>query len=768
MKYLWLLMVCLLAACKSDEPLSNDSPAAAEGPALEISVDGGFTIQGRAAQVGSASSGYKLVSSEAVQHIEEMYAYLFKGADEKATCVFVKKLPWQASNQPGASLTYRLKEANLALYNNADMQVLVVGIDNRKDTYTFPAADAAYDSQDMLGKALADVKLALAQQAAGNPTGEDAAYRMANTEVFSGYQTFKAANQTIPVTLKRCVAGVLCYLTDLPYYVAGEEDTDVIESVELQLGGRCQLNTELKDFYGEPQGVKDVPADAKRMGYGSNPLQDGKVIASVNLSEYIYGKGVTNGELAPQKENLNLLYIPEQENGVVVTKPNTLLFGAYLIPVQATATSDANTNATLKLVVKEKADQDVREYPIKNGQTAADKKYAYSLDANYIYSIGSKPVAADTELDHPASLLGGELTFQVDKWGNGNNDVEFPDYALTSSFDADWDGNYRFDCINANRYVDIYLAQDEAAGKDIRIESRDLSTSLDADWIEFRLIDDQTGLPKDEKWAKKLELTAAQIQGVSRLTVEVRIFDYVKENWILGNTKRYPKWKEQIEALLKDFRSGQLGLYYGTDFDPIATLPVKQFNAITSHDDGVAYSRVDVGDELLDNGFVAGTDRTGVAWGFNGEGLIHIYGDGVYDDDKNGEENSNIVDKRNPSGYGESALKLARKPALDKDLDGRVWFLPAFNQADGFQTLIYQMGLAAATDLELIYVANGHKWLKGVNISYQDDFPHYWTSSFYGAASHLNTAYCISWNQSKPELKYRTEIARLRQVRKFK
>lgn len=767
MKYLWLLMVCLLAACKSDEPLSNDSLAAAEGPALEISVDGGFTIQGRAAQVGSASSGYKLVSSEAVQHIEEMYAYLFKGADEKATCVFVKKLPWQASDQPGASLTYRLKEANLAQYNNADMQVLVVGIDNRKDTYTFPAADAAYDNQNMLGEALADVKLALAQQAAGSPTGEDAAYRMANTEVFSGYHTFKAADQTIPVTLKRCVAGVLCYLTDLPYYVGGQEETDVIESVELQLGGGCQLNTKLKDFYGEPQGVKDVPADAKRMGYGSNPLQDGKVIASVNLSEYIYGKGVTSGELAPQKENPTLLYIPEQENGVVVTKPNTLLFGAYLIPVQATATSDANTDATLKLVVKEKTGQDVREYPIKNGQTAADKKYAYSLDANYIYSIGSKPVAADTELDRPASLLGGELTFQVDKWGDGNNNVEFPDYALTSSFDADWGENYRFDCINTTRYVDIYLAQEEAKGKSIRIESRDLSTNQGADWIEFRLIDDQTGLPKDEKWAKKLELTDVQIQGVSRLTVEVRIFDYVKENWILGNTAQYSTWKERIEALLKDFRSGQLGLYYGTDFDPIATLPVKQFNAITSHDDGVAYNRVDVGDELLDNGFVAGTDRTGVAWGFKGYTRTHIYG-GVIDDDADGEYNSNRAEEENAKEYGESALKLARKPALDVSFEGRVWFLPAYYQADGFQTLIYQMGLAAATDPELIYVANGHKWLKGVNISYQDDFPHYWTSSFYGAASHLNTAYCISWNQSKPELKYRTEIARLRQVRKFK
>ena len=127
-------------------------------------------------------------------------------------------------------------------------------------------------------------------------------------------------------------------------------------------------------------------------------------------------------------------------------------------------------------------------------------------------------------------------------------------------------------------------------------------------------------------------------------------------------------------------------------------MPIKQFNAITSHDDGVAYSRVDVGDELLDSGYVAGLDNTGKAWGFNGEGLIHIYGDGVYDDDKNGEENSNIVDKRKPSGYGESALKLARNPALDKDLDGRVWFLPAYYQADGFQNLIYNMAQEAKTN----------------------------------------------------------------------
>lgn len=754
MKYLWLLMVCLLAACKSDEPLSNDSPAAAEGPALEISVDGGFTIQGRAAQVGSASSGYKLVSSEAVQHIEEMYAYLFLGKDDQAKCVFVKKLPWQASEQPGASLTYRLKEANLAQYNNADMQVLVVGIDNRKDTYTFPAADAAYDNQNMLDKALADVKLALAQQAAGNPTGEDAAYRMANTEVFSGYQAFKAADQTIPVTLKRCVAGVLCYLTDLPYYVAGHEDTDVIESVELQLGGGYKLNTELAPFYGE------------KIGYGSNPLQDGKVIASVNLSEYIYGKGVTNGQLDSQSENPTLLYIPEQENGVVVTKPNTLLFGAYLIPIEAKATSDANTNATLKLVVKSVDGKQQQEYLIRNSQEKdGAKKYAYSLDANYIYSIGSKPVAADTELDRPASMLGGELTFTVDVWGNGNNSVEFPEYALTSSFDADWDGNYRFDCINTTRYVDVYLSE-EVKGKSLRIESRDLDKTpvLGADWIQFRLVDGTTGKPTDETWKEKLDLSPAEINGASRLTVEVRLFDYVKENWILGNPQ-CGTVKEQIEVLLKDFRNGLLGLYLEHDTQPLATLPIKQFNAITSHDDGVAYSRVDVGDELLDNGFVAGTDNTGMEWGFNHNALLYIYGS-TFNDDADGEKNSNLAEKKNREEYGKSALKRARKLALDKGFEGRVWFLPAFHQATGFQTLIYDIAQLAKTDPELVYVANGHKWLKGVNISFQDKYPHYWLSSVNAGVSRWVSA--ISWDWTKPQLKYYSEIARLRQARKFK
>ena len=78
------------------------------------------------------------MSSQAIQHIEHLYAYIFKGSDENAKCVYVTEIPWEQNSQQGsASLTYRLKEANLPEYGKSDMQVLVVAVDNNTDTYNF-------------------------------------------------------------------------------------------------------------------------------------------------------------------------------------------------------------------------------------------------------------------------------------------------------------------------------------------------------------------------------------------------------------------------------------------------------------------------------------------------------------------------------------------------------------------------------------------------------------------------------------------------------
>ena len=155
------------------------------------------------------------------------------------------------------------------------------------------------------------------------------------------------------------------------------------------------------------------------------------------------------------EKNTQRLYVPAMDNGVVKTKENTILFGAYLLPIEnSTVTDDNTTNATLKLVLKAKNEVQQTAFIVKNtvmnisgaDGTTIEPAYAYSLKANRLYSIGSKPFATDTDADQPASLKGKEVELKVMGWADGNangtNDVNFPVYSLKSTISADWDTQY--------------------------------------------------------------------------------------------------------------------------------------------------------------------------------------------------------------------------------------------------------------------------------------------------------------------------------------
>ena len=525
--YIGLLMATLwLSACKSDTPLEPDTTVGDGEQVLEITVDGDFYASSRST---AASAGYKLVSSQAIQHIEHLYAYIFNGGGSDATCVYVTEIPWEQNSQQGsASLTYRLKEANLPHYGKSNMQVLVVAVDNNTDTYNFPYGEVANHADNtnqegnnsIIGQQLSGVKLKLAEAAAGTTTSDaDKAFKMANTEVFSGLASFKADDQIIKVSLQRCVAGVLCYLTDIPYYVgSGTDDTDnVISSIELQLGNNLNLNTEYASFY---DGTK----------FGSEPLRN-NVIASVNILEYIYGKGTTNGTLDVQEsdhqsltdKNTQRLYVPAMDNGVVKTKENTILFGAYLLPIKNNASTDDNTtNATLKLVLKSNGGEQTA-FIVKNtvtiisgadGTTISEPEpaYAYSLKANRLYSIGSKPFATDTDADQPASLKGKEILLTVNTWKTpeGGN-VNFPVYSLKSTISADWDiqyENYIFNCMSETRTVYINLSEEDAQSLNFKVQVVYSDKFKKNPWVKFRFINEETGNPFDryDDWYTTIDI----------------------------------------------------------------------------------------------------------------------------------------------------------------------------------------------------------------------------------------------------------------------
>lgn len=683
---LWA-MLWMMAACKSDTPLEPGTVTGDGEQVLEITVDGDFAAKSRTT---AASAGYKLLSAQAIQHIEHLYAYIFKGSDESAKCVYVTEIPWEQNSQQGsASLTYRLKEANLPQCvtdgKPSDMQVLVVAVDNNTDTYSFPYDGVANHADDtnnsggnnpIIGQPLSNVKLKLAEAAVGTTTSDaDKAFKMANTEVFSGIASFKADDQIIKVPLQRCVAGVLCYLTDIPYYVgSGTEDVNKISSIELQLGNNLNLNTEYASFY-------------DGANFGSEPLSN-NVIASVNILEYIYGKGTTSGTLDVQPEDASLtekntqrLYVPAMDNGVVKTKENTILFGVYLLPIKNTGTDDNTTNATLKLVLK--AESGVQTpFIVKNTVTSIsgadgttnESEYAYSLKANRLYSIGSKPFASDTDADQPASLKGKEIELNVLEWSNGNinngNDVNFPVYSLKSTISADWETqyeNYIFNCMNTKRTVYINLSKEDL-NKDIKIQAVGSDGSL-VDWIDFSLLDTQS--PN----TGSIDISPSTN---SRIDVNICLHDYALRNSIIDNT--YLTVEEKINKLQTDFRTATLQLYVGNELKYTSSKPIKQYNAITCGD--VAFARLDYGDEMGDKGISLGTAVI-IQWGFYEIGCWKFF-DHVYEDrnESDGEYNSDRAAEIGFNGYNESALCKTRYSTVG--FSGKYWFLPSSGELQQF------------------------------------------------------------------------------------
>lgn len=708
--YIGLLMATLwLAACKSDTPLEPETTVGDGEQVLEITVDGDFYASSRST---AESVGYKLVSSQAIQHIEHLYAYIFNGRDRDATCVYVTEIPWEQNSQQGsASLTYRLKEANLPQYGKSDMQVLVVAVDNNTDTYNFPYGEVANHADNtnqegnnaIIGQPLSEVKLKLAEAAARTTTPDaDKAFKMANTEVFSGLASFKADDQIIKVSLQRCVAGVLCYLTDIPYYVGTgtDEDNNKISSIELQLGNNLNLNTEYASFY-------------DGANFGSEPLSN-NVIASVNILEYIYGKGTTSGTLNVQEEDIVLdesnqrLYVPAMDNGVVKTKENTILFGAYLLPIENienTATDDNTTNATLKLVLKAENGEQQTAFIVKNtvtsisgadGTKISEPAYAYSLKANRLYSIGSKPFATDTDADQPASLKGKEILLTVNTWKTpeGGN-VNFPVYSLKSTISADWETqyeNYIFNCMSETRTVYIYPSEGDAQSLNFKVQVAYSDEFKNNPWVKFRFID-ESGKPFDgqDEWYTTIDTDKipTELKGKTRMALEVRLNDYVEKNDILGKSSI----KDKKDALLKDFRTANLQLVNSSNATVLSSVPIRQFNAITINFDyenkGIqttGFSRLDFGDQMGDNGIAKGSGNK-IPWGFsNGTNPWYIFG-GSYsrhlDGNYNGEQDGDWACDYKWDGYDDSALFKCRKAAegLDKN-----WYLPAREELKAFMS----------------------------------------------------------------------------------
>ncbi len=384
-----------------------------------------------------ASTKTALSSSANLHHVEKVYAFLYQGDTTdmtKAKYVLHEDLDWS----PKDSSDYKVDavQAKEFLLENSlnlpsgNYTLLCVGLDDRSgETYGLP--DALKD------KPLSEAKAVLAT---GKKQDD-----IAHSELFAGWETFEYVRgglSEVEIEMRRRVAGVLCYLKDIPYTLT-DNGTYRVTQVRLRLFTNQNISVSLL----RPKG-KDAP------DFETVPLPDGNILARFDLTEY-------------RRQGDKNLYEIDVRQGGPSRLPNTILMGAYLLPIRNEKTA---VDSTLVVDVLGKRIDSVEDAPAEGAEEVVLKSFPavqeeatggerlqYSIHPNVIYHIGQKSSDGNTDGENNESLADTKQSLKVKDWKTDSVDVEFPSVpinptiALVNESGGVYDTEkYIFDCMGTN------------------------------------------------------------------------------------------------------------------------------------------------------------------------------------------------------------------------------------------------------------------------------------------------------------------------------
>lgn len=440
---LFWILIAALSSCTDDEIIDVPEPQPQTGIVIRLSA--GDLEQTRT----------DLTSQANLQHVEKVYALLYRGhykegqtVEDTTKLIACDELKWNPEDEGNGGphgKEYELPETENLTRGN--YTVLCIGLDDNDEapnevggsgeTYNLPEA--------IRNKTLSEAKATLAQ----NKGKED----IATSELFAGWNQFHFAPDSlniVEVEMKRRVAGVLCYLTDVPYQLTQDNKTYRITSVELWL--YTKQNTGIKLCREEITGG-EYPEDFGDTSGGD--LEGSELIGQQSMINS--GFGVNTDKTLYTRDRQTITTTDGRE---VTIKENSILMGAYLIPIDYDVTKSTITDANLKKdvtlqvalrgvevesieenITDEQIEgaQIVRSFPAFNddidldidnssGTPVATPSYTYPIRPNIIYHIGNKP--SDEEEGTPESLAGTEVKIGVKCWENENVDVEFPNVPI--------------------------------------------------------------------------------------------------------------------------------------------------------------------------------------------------------------------------------------------------------------------------------------------------------------------------------------------------
>ena len=646
-----LLSICLLAACNKAE-----MPQAGQEHTGEVVIsfvprqpDSGRAAAGQEGVTRSQLSGAEVD----YRNVAAVYLYVFDTAN---TCVLVKDLGWNGD----LSKEYVLGQ----LSGEGQYTFLAVGVDDRSGSvYQFPDAIK-------VGTKLADCQAKL-----------DEAQRtfMPNADLYVGVTTtqIQAANYNrVEVELKRKVAGVIVYLQNIPCQPEGV----FVKRLEVNL--HTNQHTALPLIRNEAN------------PYGSGALNDSRLLFSYTFeeSERTEGSDIFD-RLKPRTDDIKVI-------------ENTLFFGAFMLPLEASATGTPTLSITL---IGDDAvnhtEKVLKTYEVRYKQAGGAPTTVYPIKENCLYSIGKKVTGNSTDGDKPMDLSGNIIEIIVQKYDDDyKGDVEFPPVSQSAYIRTDFNPEkYIFNCINTTEVIHI--------DPSYPVHPWTLTIPEGVDWIH---IVDRNATDGTVKYLHS-------ISGTEKMDVELLINDYVVYRPTVSVTEVTDP--DAINTIKNDFRTANLQLHTST-LGLNDTVSIRQYNAITCagyQDKPFGLSRLDYGCYFdRQTGKAVRPEGCKIQWGFFLTALNHVF-DGSYFEEEyygDGESNFKKVKKDDKEKYNGSLIQKTLIEAVETDHNGnnnaaeKIWFVPAYQEQWNIQFTTQKLEdkFPAIDILELTNLETGWYW----------------------------------------------------------
>mgnify|MGYP003372931746 CR=1 FL=1 len=664
MKYIYYILSILftlsLGSCKDDIP-GSDNPNI-----------GGITLT---LTSGNMETRTNLTSTAATQNVETVYIALYKvnedGVYDNATFVAARNFDW--SNE--SSLTSYEKQTQIFKFEDlvsGEYVILAVGLDaDSRTTYFTDLSDFENKLNSTNANTLANAK-AIAANAAS----------IATSELFAGWKTFTYEpdiENKVEVEMKRRVAGVLCYLKDIPSTITESDGTYIVTKVQLRLFTNQNLAIRLAR---KEKGENNI---GLQEDFGETQLENSDILMSYNLKGFSSKDGFYE---IPVTDNTRL--------------PNTILMGAYMLPIEYSP--DENNKSTLTLEVWGTNDNlasgaspeevCIQSFPVlQNGLSSGNDAEKYSIYPNYIYHIGQKPDNNSTEGDYPESLAGEKITVTAKEWDNEEVNVEFPTVPVEVFMEL-WNAEntmqyetskYIFDCIGTEAIL--------------KVQNSLLHTpwilTIVGDGVYIRSKDMVNGV---YTYSKEYKCTDEEANSTDMIEIPVLITDYAVYN------------DYSTISLENDIRTTTLYMSAQDNSATFQPIEVKQYNAVN-----VQFEDKEINQKVC-RGFSRfnwGTIRNSIGevisngvphnWGYKIMGEHTIIG-GIpsdYDGENNCIEAKNTADyagsgtDRYLAFYGSNAdhsdaslmYKSLKEMCVGEDNQinrGTYWYLPSFYEVEYF------------------------------------------------------------------------------------